>query len=315
MLSLILLLALVAASPYAAPGVHKLPLFVAADLDELGLSPHAFRIACRIARRWDPEDGCYESVPNMAEGCRMDRKTGWKAVGELLERRVVEATPRPGKTTRYDFLPAREWVREGGPTPVDPSHETGRVEPGTRPTRRDGPPDDPSHETGRVPVPRDGTRRVSQEGIPDDDDGARAREAWATGSGAGPSLDELGPQAAAYRDQVEDRLALPEPDRERWGFRVLRVTGGNVVEARRDLDARRQRAGPTALTAALVVADNEAVAQRYGSRLRYLDSVLDSLSDHARKSRLGPTEPPAPLRDRRAPGPVRRGAHGPGFDV
>ena len=73
------------------------PVIIPAWLDDAGLRPAVFRVLCRIARRGE----CFESLKNIAEGCRMKRETVQKAIHELLKRDFITAEYRPGATTKF----------------------------------------------------------------------------------------------------------------------------------------------------------------------------------------------------------------------
>lgn len=98
--------------------------YIPATLDDAGLSPSAFRVYCRIARRWSPERGCDESASNMAAACRLKRLTVFRALSELEDAKLIKRTERPGQTTRIDIIP----VPKGAP-----GTERGRVPKGTTP--------------------------------------------------------------------------------------------------------------------------------------------------------------------------------------
>lgn len=111
--------------------VHPMPkrpeTFIPAALDEAGLDPYAFRLFCRIARRWSVEHGCYESIPTMAEGCQMNVKTARKALNALVERGAVVRTPRAGLTDRLDPMPVERWnPAEKDKAPYPAPHQRAR---------------------------------------------------------------------------------------------------------------------------------------------------------------------------------------------
>lgn len=121
----------------------------------------------------------------------------------------------------------------------------------------------------------------------EDDD--RARGVW-RGELPGPvDVDALGESAVRHRRAVEAAAALTDAQRVGWACRVLRAGQMPGAERLRDLGERAARHGPAALVVALAIADHaELRSPAYGSRLRYLDTTLEALSDHARRSRTVP---------------------------
>ncbi|MEO1076732.1 MAG: hypothetical protein AAFX41_12340, partial [Bacteroidota bacterium] len=83
--------------------------YVPARLDDLGLGVHAYRAYMRIARRWNPDEGFFESASRASKACRMKADTWWTAVRELEDRGLVRRTPRDGQSTRFDLLPPTGW--------------------------------------------------------------------------------------------------------------------------------------------------------------------------------------------------------------
>lgn len=107
----LILALLVAASPYAAPGLPGRPMFVSAQLDEAGLSDAAFRVLGRIYRRWTPERGCYEAKASMVDSIPMSKDRLYAALDELDRRRFIVRSGR-GAGARIDPLPPSEWLAE-----------------------------------------------------------------------------------------------------------------------------------------------------------------------------------------------------------
>lgn len=87
---------------------RNLPIFIHSKLDDLGLDPYEFRIYARIARRAGKGDA-FESVKNMAQGCRMSEGKVKASLRTLLSRRLVQRISRPGYTTIYRLTPLNEW--------------------------------------------------------------------------------------------------------------------------------------------------------------------------------------------------------------
>lgn len=114
--------------------------FIPAALDDAGLTPHQFRVFCRIARRGD----CTESVGRIAEATQMNEKTVRAALRGLIERSMVARTERPGTTNVHEVNPPSTWK--------DPSQKKG--DPQNRESQKKG--DHPSHETGEDPSQKKG---------------------------------------------------------------------------------------------------------------------------------------------------------------
>lgn len=103
----------------------------------------------------------------------------------------------------------------------------------------------------------------------------------------------FGESAARHRLAVEAASALTDAERVGWACRVLRAGQMPDADRLRDLGERAARHGPAALVVALAIADHaELRSPAYGSRLRYLDTTLEALSDHARRQRTAPTAQP-----------------------
>jgi len=79
--------------------------FIPSKLDDADLTPHEFRVFCRISRRGD----CTESVGRMAAAMGMHEDTLRKALSTLCAASMVSKTPRPGTTTLYQERPPSEW--------------------------------------------------------------------------------------------------------------------------------------------------------------------------------------------------------------
>jgi len=84
--------------------------FITSDLDDFGLDPYAFRIYGRIARRAGTRNGCFESIDNIAEACRIDRKRVYDAIKVLLKHRLIEKEPKQGKPSSYYLTPREQWI-------------------------------------------------------------------------------------------------------------------------------------------------------------------------------------------------------------
>jgi hypothetical protein len=95
-------------------------IFIHSDLDDMGLNAYEFRIYARLARRAG-KNGSYESVANMAEGCRIGHNTVRDALRGLVSRRMVERIDRSGKTPVYVLTKPDKWISGPLPDQVTPT--------------------------------------------------------------------------------------------------------------------------------------------------------------------------------------------------
>lgn len=99
-----------------------LPFFVNYELDDIGLDPYEFRAYIHALRRASGRKGSgtlWESVMKAAKHCRMDHKTYRRSLASLVEKGLLAAVERKGRTTEYFVLPKRRW-RVPLPETVDP---------------------------------------------------------------------------------------------------------------------------------------------------------------------------------------------------
>lgn len=81
--------------------------FIPSTFDDFGFTPAQYRVACRVTRRGD----CFESIPNMAAGCKLAVKTVKAAVRTLTNSGVFEKQSRPGRTSIFKLAPFAQWQR------------------------------------------------------------------------------------------------------------------------------------------------------------------------------------------------------------
>lgn len=98
-------------------------VFIHSAIDDLGLDPYEFRIYSRLVRRAGKRGVAYESVSNMAIGCRMGERKARLALRELEARGLVIRHERPGETTEYVITHQRHWKKpspapHAAPTPA-----------------------------------------------------------------------------------------------------------------------------------------------------------------------------------------------------
>lgn len=124
------------------------PIFINSELDDFGLDPYEFRIYARIARRAGKKSDCFESINEMAKGCRMSGGKVKKCLARLLDLNLVTRASVPGKSSHYKLTDPIHWKN------LDPpSHQTTQVTRQPRPleihdpaTKRPRSPDDPGRE-------------------------------------------------------------------------------------------------------------------------------------------------------------------------
>jgi len=142
------------------------PPFVPKVLDDAGLPPTEFRIVCRVGRRGD----CYETLGEMARGCRMHRDTVIAALGRLVEWSVVIKKSRTGTTSVYTLNHPEEWRLPIGIQGATLGEDKGRVDPteteGRHPTETKGRKGNPLKAVGEI---EDENETFRQDGEPQEE--------------------------------------------------------------------------------------------------------------------------------------------------
>jgi hypothetical protein len=134
--------------------------FVHSALDEAGLSVHAFRVYCHLARRAGKDGAAYPGAVSMAAVCRMKRDTVFTALRELEGRGMLERQKRHGSSNEYWLTKASQW-RQISPVP----NEGASPETGLHPSPQTGL--HPSPQTGRKGIPSEGNpRKGNPEAMP-----------------------------------------------------------------------------------------------------------------------------------------------------
>ena len=223
------------------------PVFIHSELDDLGLDPYAFRVYARLARRVSGKQRrAYESVAEMAKGCRMSPRKVRDALRELETMRLVIREERKGETSVYRLTDHRAW-------------KTSTPAPHAAPTpARDATP--PRHDVPPTPAPHaedPGTtcrQRYSTEGNPLKEEKPRAREATELAEVPSPTGDTLSTRPHA-------KNAPKAPSR-------------NNTDAQRVVDAYNEHRGP--LPAAQVL--NRARETKIRALIRDLGSVDEAVA-------------------------------------
>lgn len=126
--------------------------WVPAWLDDAGLRPAEFRLLCRIYRRGQE---CFESVPSIAAGCRLEAKTVRRIMQQLLARSIIKRKDRPGRSALLSVTEHQHWQVEPLPNGTRGAE---RVHPNGTPT--------PLPNDTPTPLPNGTRRRVSPEVTP-----------------------------------------------------------------------------------------------------------------------------------------------------
>ena len=129
--------------------------FIPAKLDDADLTPHQFRVFCRISRRGD----CTESVGRMASAMGMHEDTVRKALKALSEASMISRTKRPGTTTLHEEKPPSQW-QLSSLSRNDPSDKDG----GVRAENEGGDKNHPCENEGGDPCENEGGDPCENEG-------------------------------------------------------------------------------------------------------------------------------------------------------
>jgi hypothetical protein len=91
-------------------------------LDDAELSPYAFRLYCRIARRTGGgKTQFFEALTHAASACKMSERQARYAIKDLLQARMIRCVQKqPGYPTIYALTDKSEWVL---PLPAAPLQE------------------------------------------------------------------------------------------------------------------------------------------------------------------------------------------------
>lgn len=111
-----------ARSRVMADGRKAAAFYIDVELDDAGLTASQYRVYARIVRRAG-ESTCFESIENMATGCRLEKKTILQCLRDLLQVNLIRKVRRLGFTSEYTLVDKSEWLldrlnrRERGRTP------------------------------------------------------------------------------------------------------------------------------------------------------------------------------------------------------
>lgn len=143
-------------------------VFCHSAVDDAGFTSAQFRVLHRVARR-DGPDGCFESMAEIAAGCRLNIRTVKTVVRQLVSVGIVGRTDVSGRPSVLR-LTLEEWVKRGKPHPKeDPSPEMDPVQTeygeGVQKRYGEGDQKEPPHPTQKEP-PEGIPYKESKEGYP-----------------------------------------------------------------------------------------------------------------------------------------------------
>lgn len=145
-------------------------IFIHSELDDLGLSVHAFRICGHLARRAGKHaKSAWPSIASMARVCRMHEDSVSRALTELIHRKVIVRETRKGRSSLYILTPPSLWNKV-----QEMSQECSSTPPKIGDTRKEGVPPKvgyhPPESKGYHPPENEGyegnPKKVIQEGLP-----------------------------------------------------------------------------------------------------------------------------------------------------
>lgn len=99
------------------------PVFLHSDLDDAGLSVHAFRVYCHLARRANMTGRAWPGAASMAAITRLSENTVRKGIAELEARGMLRVTRSEGgrASNNYYLTARRDWIDEiASPSPREP---------------------------------------------------------------------------------------------------------------------------------------------------------------------------------------------------
>jgi len=112
-------------------------IFVHSSLDDMGLSPFAFRAYCHLARRANKSSEAWPGMLSMGRVCGFSESTAKRAIRELEERSMLVVQRSSGglATNRYILTSPSKWTSSDtgftqNPVPTEPgpgSHRPAKV--------------------------------------------------------------------------------------------------------------------------------------------------------------------------------------------
>jgi hypothetical protein len=106
-------------------------LFVHSSLDDMGLTPYAFRVYCHLARRANKNNKAWPGMASMSKVCGFSDSTAKRSIKELESRGMltIERTNGGLQTNKYYLTEASKWTPPGSvgtrssqdPVPKEPT--------------------------------------------------------------------------------------------------------------------------------------------------------------------------------------------------
>lgn len=194
-------------------------------LDDAGLSPYAFRLYCRIARRTTGgKTHFFEALTNAALACKMSERQARYAIKLLLQCRMIRCVQKsPGLPTIYALTDKSEWL------PVPPARGADVSDPLHQMQETPAPNADPPAPNAGVPLHHVPTKKTHGRKNPKKKPEAEAARTRANGNSAAASrfteteildyLEATKPDNAARNSGLAHKLYLTAEDDhliERW---------------------------------------------------------------------------------------------------
>lgn len=89
-------------------------LYIPPELDDFGLDVPSFRLYAHIVRL-SRSGVCTDPIDDLADSCRMNRKTAYKALQTLQAHQLVAIVKRSGRTHEILVTGVSEWIRNPSP--------------------------------------------------------------------------------------------------------------------------------------------------------------------------------------------------------
>jgi len=101
-------------------------IFIHSVVDDAGLTPSAFRVYAHLARRAG-SGAAWPAVQGIADHCQLHADTVRAALSMLVDRNMIRAELRPGKTTRYFLEKPSAWepLGKNHPPALNGDHPSG----------------------------------------------------------------------------------------------------------------------------------------------------------------------------------------------
>jgi hypothetical protein len=217
-------------------------------LDDAGLSPYAFRLYCRIARRTGGgKTNFFEALTNAAHACKMSERQARYAIKDLLKMRMVKCLQKmPGYPTIYALTDKADWIHL--PADADPPLHQMQATPAPDA-------DPPLHQMPDSPAPNADPPLHQMPTKKNHASSSRKKTAAAEAAAATRARNDTNPLDAAAasihsRDQIEEFVRLTKPHAKNPGglARTLHRSGEEDKQItawiRSTMQAKKQKQRP-----------------------------------------------------------------------